>query len=110
MIYKRGCVTGKDLIHPQIWEITEGDRVLDLIFLEHAGRMAIATSVRDGIHSDTSLHYWGRAIDLRSRDLTNRQKEDILVALVNQLGDDFDVLLEGRNTPNEHYHIEYDPE
>ena len=64
----------------------------------------VVTSVIDGRHSVGSLHYTGAAIDLRSRDLTDKDKEEVKVQLVHALGMDYDVLLESN-----HFHIEFQP-
>lgn len=65
------------------------------------------TSGRDGKHSSTSLHYCGRAVDLRIRDLPYPEKTSKLIAgkLKYILGSDYDVILE-----SDHIHIEYDPQ
>ena len=64
----------------------------------------VLTSVIDGKHSRGSLHYAGAAVDLRSRELTSEEKEEIKVQLALALGADYDVVLE-RN----HFHIEFQP-
>jgi hypothetical protein len=68
------------------------------------------TSLVDGAHSQNSLHYKGFAVDLRSKNLSDDQKGTVLQALKSALGSDFDIILEGVGTPNEHFHLEYDPE
>ena len=65
------------------------------------------TSGNDGKHMKNSLHYKNYAIDIRSKDM--RMKEYTLWNLQKKLGKDYDCILEGKNTPNEHIHIEYDP-
>lgn len=67
------------------------------------------TSALDGEHSDGSLHYRGRALDFRSKHIAPHSKDLALAALRRNLGPEFDVLLEGRGTDNEHWHIEHDP-
>ena len=69
----------------------------------------LITSAGDGRHSSRSKHYLGLAIDLRSKHLHPDEKEQVLAELRQALGDQFDVLLEGQGTPNEHFHIEFDP-
>lgn len=68
-----------------------------------------ATSINDGKHSANSLHYSGMAVDMRSKHLTQEESRKVFFALRNDLGGDYDVLLEAENTDNEHLHIEYDP-
>lgn len=66
----------------------------------------VITAGRDGKHKIGSLHYAGRAIDIRSRDLsTDAIKVSVLNDLKRVLGDEYDVLFEG-----DHYHVEYDPD
>ena len=59
------------------------------------------TSGKDGKHMNNSLHYRGKAIDIRCRDMAN----PILVtnSLKSGLGGDFDVIYE-----KDHIHIEFD--
>lgn len=67
------------------------------------------TSCNDGVHSTRSRHNLGMAIDIRTNTMA-RNKLDTYVAMVkSQLDDDFDIVLEDRDLPNEHLHVEYDP-
>ena len=80
------------------------------IFIEYAGRDGVITSGRDGQHGANSLHYSGEAIDLRSRDLTPAQVNNVIMALRNILGNDYDVVDEHTdNMESPHIHVEYDP-
>jgi len=69
----------------------------------------VITSVTDGTHSANSLHYSGRAFDMRTKpapgDLVVRYRDRLRATL----GSEFDVVLEGQGTPNEHIHVEWDP-
>lgn len=68
---------------------------------------ATITSLRDGSHMANSLHYVGRAVDLRTHDLPAEVAGEWArrcEKLLHPQG--FDVLLE--KNP-EHLHIEYDP-
>ena len=60
----------------------------------------VITSGKDGTHGNNSLHYEGKAVDLRTWN--------VLDALVKQLkvhlGPNYDVVLE-----DTHLHVEYDP-
>ena len=67
------------------------------------------TPANDGKHSDASWHYKGRALDFRTHDFTG-DKQQLLYSLKEALGPEFDVLLEGDGTPNEHVHLEFDPD
>ena len=78
--------------------------VLDEIFMNVAGRRAIITSAREGTHSPNSLHYKGRALDLRNRDLSAEQNQRVVNLLRSRLGADWDVVVE-----KDHIHIELDP-
>jgi hypothetical protein len=64
----------------------------------------VITSGRDGKHSDRSLHYLGRAVDLRTRMFT----ASAITALANELrdclGPQYDVVVE-----SDHIHLEWDP-
>lgn len=74
------------------------------------GRTSLITSARDGTHGLNSLHYAGRAIDVRTRDVFPRDNRiNYRDALREELGDDFDVVYEESESSN-HIHIEYDPE
>jgi len=75
------------------------------------GKDCIVTSARSGRHSRYSHHYKGLAVDLRSHHLVDKaMREPVLRDLSRELGPQYQVLLEAVDTPNEHYHIEYDPE
>ena len=65
------------------------------------------TSANDSKHSDASLHYKGCALDFRTHDFTG-DKQELLHELREALGPEFDVLLEGEGTPQEHIHAEWD--
>lgn len=94
-------------LHPRLEDDME---ILDRIFIRHAGRPFFITSARDGVHSEGSLHYAGKAVDGRSKDIEdNRTKYVILEEMRQELGNDYDILLENVNEPQEHYHIEFQP-
>ena len=75
--------------------------------LSQRGKDTVITSGSDGRHSLTSLHYDGRAVDLRSR--WYRDATALRQKIKDALGLDFDVLLENEGKTNEHFHIEYQP-
>jgi len=64
----------------------------------------IVTSMFDGKHMRGSLHYKGLAVDIRSRNLTQQDKDHIQAQLQAILGPDYDVVVE-----KIHFHVEYDP-
>jgi RHS repeat-associated protein len=96
--------TGDFLIVPEM--TTNIESSVDDVFNEIAQRDAIVTFTTNGTHDDPdSLHYTGEAIDLRTRDLTDRQRRRAVERLREELGDDYDVVDEG-----DHIHVEYDPD
>ena len=65
----------------------------------------IITSITDGKHSKTSLHYSGAAVDLRINHIDTKQELDEIVLLImDALNIDYDVVLE-----KTHIHIEFQP-
>ena len=66
---------------------------------------ATITSGSDGEHSDTSLHYAGNAIDVRTKHLPDSVSPATIAREIKaRLNIDFDVLVEPT-----HIHIEYQP-
>ena len=68
------------------------------------GAALIITSAVDSLHSATSLHYSGAAVDLRTRHLAPGAAVRIGERLGAALGRDFDVVLE-----SDHLHLEHQP-
>ena len=62
----------------------------------------VVTSVLDGTHSETSLHYSGNAADLRTRDFPPLMGQTARDMIAKALPNDFDVILEG-----DHIHLEF---
>ena len=60
------------------------------------------TGALDGKHKKNSLHYKGRAIDIRIKDM--KRPIECYKRIKNKLGNEFDVILE-----KTHIHTEYDP-
>lgn len=83
------------------------------VFQEITGAEAILTSVSEGRHSEKSLHYSGCAIDLRTKNIVGMNREGMCKVVTRQIADNlganFDVILESLGKANEHIHIEYDP-
>jgi hypothetical protein len=94
-------------------ELLEGLAVAARIFGRH-GLPCVVTSFNDSDHRTNSLHFEGRAMDLRSKHAPEAERETILSHLRSDIDSAFgsgrwDILLESRGTDNEHYHLEIDP-
>ena len=74
------------------------------IFREKAGASCVITSGSDGTHGPNSLHYKGKALDLRTNNLRPEQVHPVYATLKIALGAQFDVVLE-----EDHLHVEFDP-
>lgn len=68
------------------------------------GQELVITSGVEALHSKTSRHYLGYAVDLRTRYFTDENKKKARDMLAERLGDDYLVLLE-----SDHIHVEYRP-
>lgn len=68
------------------------------------GGVLVITSICDGKHSATSLHYTGCAFDCRTKSISKEQATMIMSYLKGALPNDFDIVLEST-----HIHIEYQP-
>lgn len=68
------------------------------------GQDLVITSALDGRHSPSSLHYEGRAVDLRTWNLSADALERVAREIREALGPDFDVVIEPT-----HLHVEFDP-
>lgn len=88
-------------MHPEV-VARKGDIIS---VFNNRGYLCVVTSARDGEHMEGSLHYEGRAIDLRHRQMPDGAKRLICDELIATLGSDWDVVLE-----DTHIHIEYDPD
>jgi hypothetical protein len=77
--------------------------IIDAVYL-HYGQTAVITSAKDGKHMKWSKHYSGNAIDLRTNFFDKETQIKVTGQLQSQLGDAFDVVLEGN-----HIHLEFDP-
>lgn len=85
-------------------------QVIDGVYTSFGVEECWITSANDSKHSDVSWHYKGRACDYRTHQLElNGQEQALRDEVKARLGQDFDVVLEGVGTPNEHLHVEYDP-
>ena len=85
-------------------ELLLGLFVANEVYALHGINMVV-TSLLDGKHSETSLHYAGEAADLRTRNIPQDvDPQDIRKEIKDRLGEDFDVILEST-----HLHIEHQP-
>lgn len=69
----------------------------------------VVTSCNDSRHGYGSFHYQGDAVDIRTKNLPDEPTKVEVRNLLNQSLPDFDVVLEGLATDNEHIHIEWHP-
>jgi len=68
------------------------------------GTRCVITSGSDGTHGPNSLHYVGKALDLRTHTLPGIQVPLVFKEIQEALGEQFDCI----NEPT-HVHIEFDP-
>jgi hypothetical protein len=73
-----------------------------VIWERHGYDVLTITSANDGEHMKHSRHYYGDAVDLRSRNLID--KHQMTDELQEVLPQDYDVIIE-----KDHIHIEWDP-
>ncbi len=88
-------------IHPKIVFAVS---VADTLSKEISGKEIVITSIFDGNHGKHSLHYVGRAFDMRIWIYSHDELSVLIDKLREALGEDYDVVLE-----SDHIHIEYDP-
>ena len=69
------------------------------------GLQLTVTSALDGDHSAGSYHYYGYAVDIRSRGMNEPQKKRVVKEIQENLPPYYDVINEVS-----HIHIEYDVE
>lgn len=75
--------------------------VADKVWKE-LGQELVITSGLDGEHSAGSLHYYGLAVDMRTRYFSDSEKKRAAEALRQGLGEGFDVVVE-----SSHIHVEF---
>jgi len=68
------------------------------------GQELVVTSGLDGVHSSSSLHYYGLALDFRTHYFSPEEALAVSADLQECLGADFDVVLHST-----HIHVEFDP-
>lgn len=76
--------------------------IADRIWREH-GQELVVTSGLDGEHSAGSLHYYGLALDFRSRYFSPEEKAKVVRALRERLPHGLEVVEHAT-----HIHVEYD--
>lgn len=74
------------------------------MYWERCQVRCVITSASDGKHGPNSLHYKGRALDLRTNNVPRHALSALHADLKSALGPQFDVVLE-----TDHIHLEYDP-
>jgi hypothetical protein len=74
------------------------------VYSTKTGQRCVITSGGDGKHGPNSLHYKGKALDLRTNNLRPEQVHPVYITLKECLGAQFDVKLE-----SDHIHVEFDP-
>lgn len=83
---------------------------LCFVFKETTGRNELTiTSVNEGKHKPDSLHYKGKAVDLRCNDMPDEQVAAIVARFKYIYDAEYDLVWEGKDSPNEHLHLEHDP-
>lgn len=101
-------------MHPALWMARETVRNVYWDIFEQD--VVVTSAMRPQSPGGSSLHPLGRAMDIRTRDLPTNQIRHLADRLQEALGEDFDVVIEGRgarhavykNRPP-HIHIEFDP-
>lgn len=70
----------------------------------------VITAGTNGQHMKNSLHYKSAAVDVRSKNFPSKASSDAFLAKMKAaFGPKYDILYEDAGTPNEHFHIEFDP-
>ena len=87
------------------WQLFKAAIIAESIYQKY-GAECVITSGNDGSHKEGSLHYSGKALDLRTWNLHGREVQ-VCAELKKALGDEYDVILEGGTQP--HIHVEHDP-
>ena len=101
-------------MHPALWMARAEARRLHVDLFERD--MVVTSGLRKRTPGGSSLHQSGRAMDIRSRNMTRENQLRFSTLLQEILGEDFDVIVEGPHAPDPRYrnrvahiHVEYDP-
>ncbi len=98
---------GVEIACMSVWNL-EGILTAHEVYVKEGLPFTI-TSITDGKHSAKSLHYKGRAFDLRTHDLPKgNTPHGVAMKLRAALGGNYDVVVENVGEPNQHIHVEYD--
>jgi hypothetical protein len=65
------------------------------------------TEITGGKHMTGSKHYLGLGVDVRSKDMSAFAKQEFVRLARIRLTSLFYIFLEGENTKNEHFHLQY---
>lgn len=89
-------------------QITDALNRIDSIFTSY-GFQAVVTSANDSVHAPRSAHYYGAAIDIRTKGLPSKIKTVIYQSLKKILAPlpPWFVNLEFQGKLQEHIHIQY---
>jgi len=82
-------------------EMQKALKAADFIWKKH-GQELVITSALDGTHSAGSYHYYGYALDFRTRYFSVTQAKQVTIELRAAVGVGYTVLLEG-----DHVHIQF---
>ena len=85
--------------------VTVDAMLISQLVLHKYGYTLVVTSLSDSKHKDTSLHYQGYAVDIRSRDMRVVDLPQVCKELRVALGNGYQVVQE-----SDHIHIEWDPQ
>lgn len=78
--------------------------IADGVYKDVTNKEVTITSLNDGRHSRTSLHYAGCAADLRINDVDSNLWETLRKDIAKRLTNEYDVILE-----SDHIHLEFQP-
>jgi hypothetical protein len=86
-------------------ELKFGLDVASYVYEKHGKELVITSGSEFSTrHSETSLHYSGNAVDLRTSYFRSGEVDIVKAEIKERLGRDFDVVIEST-----HIHLEYQP-